>query len=1172
MRGDFTRSTFAQAKHYSGVRQQQGRVGLDADWNEQQDIAAYLRDLGLRDVVGRCGAPQDTAGFAIEPDGGGGLRIAPGRYYVGGVLCENDQPTPLLAQPDLPLGAPRVVQPDGTPVADAMAAGRYLVFLDVWSRLVTALDDDAIREKALGGPDTAARLKTVWQVKLLRVGGQDDALHCGSNFPGWTTFTTPATGTLAARAEADAAVTSPCEVPAGAGYRRLDNQLYRVEVHRGGAAGTATFVWSRENGSVERRWETRAGDDIRISSPGRDAVLGFPSGSWVELTDDTRELTGRAGTLVRVRRPRGDVLEVDAATATGSLDIAEFPVNPKIRRWDSAGALPLTVPATGDGWVPLEDGVQVQFTAGKTYRTGDYWTIPARTHSADVEWPRTGGVAAALAPHGVRHQYCHLAVARFDGAAWSVVEDCRTLFPPLTQLTSLSYVSGDGQEAVPDVTNAATLVPLPQALRVGVARGQTPVAGAKVRFVVTAGSGRVDGASIVTVTTGPDGTAACRWSLDSGAPTQQVTARLLDKFGTERHLPVVFTANHSAAALVAFDAVDCPPLAGTRTVQDALERLCHAGHGGGCAAVTVVPGENWQEQLDVLTEGQDAHICFQAGEYHATHPLVLRGLGHLVVGGCGNGTRIVCEGSETAVLFEGCRSAQVRDLSVETRSPVSDPEQIGSVLFFLGCDEVTVERVTVTSDVSDDPFRTPYCITVRPSRDSDRTKIGSVRSVRIKQCDLRVGHMQRGILLVSVERSVVEDNTLVTVPKPKRVTFDKLLRQKDVRGRLARTLASKFVMAEQQVQVDRGDFNTALRVEKYVVRFNSIVPEGEWQRLAAERPPTDDDLRSPETVTAYAQQLVDSVVEEPALLGQFASHVARVTKTVGQPFAELAQGTEGKALMRAMLLRDQIDVAEAPAALVRNTALRLGDARLAFDSPLSASAWADIVASMQREPVAVTPRSGRPGRTTPQVVRDAARRLVRDKSYRDRFPEARKWFEGLRDNNLPCMEYGLVIGGHVARHVRVENNTFDGCVHAVRVGLTYTGKSGKRVPAVAESVTVSGNLVRAVLPFYYDTSTHALYFAYCGALHVSENRISGQRKDKDGYALRVGVFVRTHHGPTMIVRHNHIQDAFAGVYFSDQITTQFRQPQWLVADNMVVHPQFAAEVPALVMTQNNQTQ
>ena len=42
----------------------------------------------------------------------------------------------------------------------------YLVYLDVWERHLTSLDDEDIRESALGGPDTATRTKIVWQAKL----------------------------------------------------------------------------------------------------------------------------------------------------------------------------------------------------------------------------------------------------------------------------------------------------------------------------------------------------------------------------------------------------------------------------------------------------------------------------------------------------------------------------------------------------------------------------------------------------------------------------------------------------------------------------------------------------------------------------------------------------------------------------------------------------------------------------------------------------------------------------------------------------------------------------------------------------------------------------------------------------------------------------------------------
>ena len=43
-------------------------------------------------------------------------------------------------------------------------AGRYRVYLDVYERLLTEVEDASILESALGGVDTAARTKIVWQI------------------------------------------------------------------------------------------------------------------------------------------------------------------------------------------------------------------------------------------------------------------------------------------------------------------------------------------------------------------------------------------------------------------------------------------------------------------------------------------------------------------------------------------------------------------------------------------------------------------------------------------------------------------------------------------------------------------------------------------------------------------------------------------------------------------------------------------------------------------------------------------------------------------------------------------------------------------------------------------------------------------------------------------------
>jgi Putative Ig domain/Family of unknown function (DUF6519) len=59
-----SRESFDELKNYLGVYQQQGRVILDADWNENQDIAvSFVRRLG-REALGE-GSPN--RGFAIDP-------------------------------------------------------------------------------------------------------------------------------------------------------------------------------------------------------------------------------------------------------------------------------------------------------------------------------------------------------------------------------------------------------------------------------------------------------------------------------------------------------------------------------------------------------------------------------------------------------------------------------------------------------------------------------------------------------------------------------------------------------------------------------------------------------------------------------------------------------------------------------------------------------------------------------------------------------------------------------------------------------------------------------------------------------------------------------------------------------------------------------------------------
>ncbi|NJR48772.1 MAG: hypothetical protein HC780_03625 [Leptolyngbyaceae cyanobacterium CSU_1_3] len=513
MKGDFTRSTFRPQNHYSSVRMQQGRLQLDADWNEQIDIQRHLLQMQARDMLGTSGVPMadlsTERSFQIDViENGKDLAIAPGRMYIDGILCELEpgsflsfdrkatsepdrteievstllvdgqnlapqqwieifsadqtevepryrvriagvDPTPRLSgftitldrssielksgklrriltlntQPDYP-------QPDAAIDAQkswvALTQGKsYLVYMDVWQRHLTAIEAPNIRESALNLPDTTTRNKTVWQVKLLELEPDKDIKEQ------WNASLKVRNATLKARA-------NPTFSNGGANssLRRLENQLYRIEIHTPGKAGQATFKWSRDNGTIVSAIENL--DDttniITIAQPSRDVSQLFAPNQWVEISDNVRDLNGLPGTLVRLTADTsGTKLVFQKAKDRDIVNLSQFPKaqKPKVRRWDHTTST-AEIPTVVHKWLPLDnEGIEVWFDDNSDYQTGDYWFIPARTVTNDIEWLQDdfrNPLPQAIA--GTYHAYGCLAVLKYEQDQLTVVDD-RNPFPAL---------------------------------------------------------------------------------------------------------------------------------------------------------------------------------------------------------------------------------------------------------------------------------------------------------------------------------------------------------------------------------------------------------------------------------------------------------------------------------------------------------------------------------------------------------------------------------------------------------------------------------------------------------------------------------------------------------------------------------------------------------------------
>jgi hypothetical protein len=275
---------------------------------------------------------------------------------------------------------------------------------------------------------------------------EDQVVGCQFEIQSWKEKTKPSTWQLSARARPHAPQPDdPCLLPEQAGYRGLENQLYRIEIHEPKTSGkNATFKYSRDNGTLCSNVLSISGNKIAVASLGKDKLLTYAIGQWVEINDEQQNLRGERGVLVRISEIdlEGKVLTFDRKIpASAKVDNDSFPrkFKPKVRRWDSPkGALEVE-----DGWIDIEKGIEIKFKHinknTDVAKTGDYCTFAARTLKGDIEWPKgPDGLPEFVEIDGIQYHYAKLALLEYTGEELRVLSDCRDFFPPLNTLDDLS--------------------------------------------------------------------------------------------------------------------------------------------------------------------------------------------------------------------------------------------------------------------------------------------------------------------------------------------------------------------------------------------------------------------------------------------------------------------------------------------------------------------------------------------------------------------------------------------------------------------------------------------------------------------------------------------------------------------------------------------------------------
>ncbi len=166
MKTQISRNSRQATKNYSSVCHQQGRMLTDSDLTEQALLSRDRLNQALLDVIGT-GTPRFDALLQLTQSGDTEIpSLHWGRVYVDGVPAEVVADKAAEGEPAVD---PELFEYDHQlryPEAPALpTASAYRLYLDVWERAVSWLEDENLRDPGLHGADTTTRTQTMAQVK-----------------------------------------------------------------------------------------------------------------------------------------------------------------------------------------------------------------------------------------------------------------------------------------------------------------------------------------------------------------------------------------------------------------------------------------------------------------------------------------------------------------------------------------------------------------------------------------------------------------------------------------------------------------------------------------------------------------------------------------------------------------------------------------------------------------------------------------------------------------------------------------------------------------------------------------------------------------------------------------------------------------------------------------------
>jgi hypothetical protein len=547
----------------------------------------------------------------------------------------------------------------------------------------------------------------------------------------------------------------------------------------------------------------------------------------------------------------------------------------------------------------------------------------------------------------------------------------------------------------------------------------------------------------------------------------------------------------------------------------------------GCCELVLDAAGDWQGRLNAVLNDESIDsisLCFQPGIFEVTNKITFT-QDVVKIRGAGVGTVLRGKTLEAVMEFDGCSAVNLSDFSVIAGaagdSPKSGTKDLQGAITLRDCALVAIERLILSCVDAD--FRMASCLYAINTVATDRQQFAPPprNNIRISNCEFLVGHCQVGVLLVNANIARVEGNGIFTLASLRNITTKNIAQYSYTMARLRKVLLHGLTLVDTAAPTNRAARKLAKRQAKLALR---TAPKKGVKQAAAKTLAS----RPPAKAAKGKQKPPSKAVKGKAkIAGRSASLKSRST-TAHKMNAAKALPVVSPIIEHTLPGRSKITHT-------------FGNLVLQFttDTALTNS-WTNAIKASNLN-------ANSPIREIQDTVKNIAKSALLGTSTQK---SLNNYVNVLLPGLYSVSSQGIVVAGQIANDIRILNNTIEGTMQGIHVGLS----DAKAVPVVshlqAAIVQIEGNTISLRMTPESNFDRHGIYVGGVQSAWISNNNLGNVRLGEQGQMPVTGIRVIGQLGPRVLIVGNFMEGFEFGIETEPSAAGPPQIYLWKAADNV----------------------